>query len=70
MNKRVQWVLFILASAAALGTGLLLHREDQTPVSPQASQVLLAATFPDLGGQQQRLEQWKGKVLVVNFWAT
>lgn len=24
----------------------------------------------DLGGKPQQLEQWRGKVLVVNFWAT
>ncbi len=27
-------------------------------------------SLPDLGGTQQSLRQWQGKVLVVNFWAT
>ena len=31
---------------------------------------LMQATLPDLTGAPQRLEQWKGKVMVVNFWAT
>lgn len=31
---------------------------------------LLAASWPDLNGVDQALSQWKGKVLVVNFWAT
>ncbi|HET9701918.1 MAG TPA: TlpA disulfide reductase family protein [Burkholderiales bacterium] len=31
---------------------------------------LLAAAWPDLNGVNQPLSQWKGKVLVVNFWAT
>ena len=26
--------------------------------------------LPDVDGRDQRLDQWKGKVLVVNFWAT
>jgi thiol-disulfide isomerase/thioredoxin len=31
---------------------------------------LSQATFPDLAGKAQRIDQWRGKVLVVNFWAT
>jgi peroxiredoxin len=31
---------------------------------------LLGVALPDVKGQEQALAQWKGKVLVVNFWAT
>ena len=31
---------------------------------------LLAASFEGLDGQQQAIAAWKGKTLVVNFWAT
>ncbi len=31
---------------------------------------LLKLTLPDVDGREQRLDQWQGKVLVVNFWAT
>ncbi len=31
---------------------------------------LLGVALPDVAGQQQSLGQWRGKVLVVNFWAT
>ena len=31
---------------------------------------LLALTLPDLDGTPQPLAQWKGKILVFNFWAT
>ncbi len=31
---------------------------------------LLAVALPDLAGEQQAIGQWKGKLLVVNFWAT
>jgi thiol-disulfide isomerase/thioredoxin len=27
-------------------------------------------SFPDLAGNEHRLDEWKGKILVVNFWAT
>jgi thiol-disulfide isomerase/thioredoxin len=31
---------------------------------------LLALALPDTSGREQPLQQWKGKVVVVNFWAT
>lgn len=36
----------------------------------EGGEALLAAAYPDLNGVNQPLSQWKGKVLVVNFWAT
>jgi len=30
----------------------------------------LALALPDADGHEQRLDQWKGRVIVVNFWAT
>jgi thiol-disulfide isomerase/thioredoxin len=30
----------------------------------------LALSLPDLAGKQAPLAQWKGKLLIVNFWAT
>jgi thiol-disulfide isomerase/thioredoxin len=31
---------------------------------------LLAASYPDLSGQVHRLTEWRGKALLVNFWAS
>src|SRR5438045_8165914 len=31
---------------------------------------VFGVTLPDTAGHQQSIGQWKGKVLVVNFWAT
>ena len=35
-----------------------------------APEALLAARFPDLEGKPRQLSEWRGKVLVCNFWAT
>lgn len=35
-----------------------------------AADVVMATRLTDLQGQSQPLSQWRGKVLVVNFWAT
>lgn len=39
----------------------------RAPAPPAA---LYSLSFPDANGTEQALSQWKGKVLVVNFWAT
>ena len=46
------------------------HTPPAAPPSDEGGQALLAAAYPDLDGVNQSLSQWKGKVLVVNFWAT
>lgn len=42
--------------------------------SPEAAQAqadaLLAMSLPDIGGRMQPLSQWRGKVLVINYWAS
>ena len=35
-----------------------------------AVDAIFALTLPDLGGRPQPVAQWRGKVLVVNFWAS
>jgi thiol-disulfide isomerase/thioredoxin len=35
-----------------------------------AEETLFAANFPDIAGKMQPISQWRGKILVVNFWAT
>jgi thiol-disulfide isomerase/thioredoxin len=41
------------------------------PVSQaEAISGLLAQAYPDLNGQSQALSRWKGKPILVNFWAT
>ena len=37
---------------------------------PEADPALMAAPFPDLEGKPRRLLEWKGRVIVCNFWAT
>lgn len=38
--------------------------------SAPASPSLPDLSFPDLAGNEHRLDEWKGKILVINFWAT
>jgi len=59
-------------AALALGAGSYfgvrtLQRE---PAVMRPATALLGTTLPDAQGAPQRIEQWLGKVVVVNFWAT
>jgi len=68
MTRRLRhWVLIGVAGAIALAAGLGFALWDRTP--PDAS-ALLALSLPDTDGTSQSLGQWRGKVLVVNYWAT
>lgn len=40
------------------------------PVPAAAVQALLGAALPDTEGRLQPLSQWRGRILVVNYWAT
>jgi thiol-disulfide isomerase/thioredoxin len=66
--KRGLLVAVALVFAAA-GAWFGMHRQE-TAAPPGASAAFYATTLKDLGGQAAALAQWKGKPLVVNFWAT
>jgi thiol-disulfide isomerase/thioredoxin len=57
-----------VVSALALAAGLWFGQVGKA-VDPPATP-LLGITLPDPDGKDQAIAQWKGKVLVVNFWAT
>jgi thiol-disulfide isomerase/thioredoxin len=40
------------------------------PIAAISSDAIFASRIADLAGVRQPLAQWRGKVLVVNFWAT
>lgn len=59
--------VFVIAGALALAAGIGLALWDRK--APDARD-LLALSLPDTQGTTQPLSQWRGKVLLVNFWAT
>ena len=57
--------LWMLALAASLAPSLTLAAPP-----PSAPFSLENLRYPDLNGQPRQLAQWRGKVVVLNFWAT
>jgi thiol-disulfide isomerase/thioredoxin len=71
MNLMRRGFLFFVVALGALALGYYARTSTEGPESGRdAAQVLLAATLDDLNGKPQPLAQWRGKVMVVNFWAT
>jgi thiol-disulfide isomerase/thioredoxin len=58
----------------ALGAGLYFGARVRAPeaglMAGADGSALLGISLPDTSGRPEALAQWKGKVLVVNFWAT
>ncbi len=64
MQKK--WLVIPLALAALLaGAWFAQTGQSAAPLSG-----LWQVSFPDASGRPQSLSQWRGQVLVVNFWAT
>jgi len=74
MSRRVALAVMVVAALAALGAGLYAGRSDRQPgdgaQSGQAAATLFGLILPDVAGKETPLAQWRGKLLVVNFWAT
>ena len=74
--KRPARILAILAVAVLAGVAGYLTREHSQSetagieIPADAGRELLATRLPDADGTLQPLEQWRGKVLILNYWAT
>jgi thiol-disulfide isomerase/thioredoxin len=68
-----RWLAVATAAVLALAAGIHFGMPDapdapDAPAEPPTQ--LLGLALPDVDGREQRLDQWKGRVIVVNFWAT
>jgi thiol-disulfide isomerase/thioredoxin len=70
MQKK--WLYGIPLALAALAAGIWLAQARYAPKTPAASAVdaLWQLQFPDVRGHDQPLSQWRGQVVVLNFWAS
>src|SRR5262245_45102644 len=73
-GSRRRWVAMagVGALAATAGYGFHLWWAERGGEAPNAAavQALLTTPLKDLEGASRTIETWRGKVLVVNFWAT
>ncbi|MGH8807179.1 MAG: TlpA family protein disulfide reductase [Noviherbaspirillum sp.] len=70
MKKNI--VAFGLVAILFVAFGVFWGNKQIEPSAPENAAVasLLSQAMQDAGGQSHQLAQWKGRPLVVNFWAT
>ncbi len=64
-----QTCLIIVAAVIALGLGIVV-RSHFPPAKKISPSVLPDFNLLDLSGHQHNMSEWRGKVLVINFWAS
>lgn len=66
------FAVFGMVAVLFTTVGVMFGMQRTVPASATSTAVstLLSQSMPDAGGRTQQLSQWKGKALVVNFWAT
>lgn len=69
-GRRREALLLGAAGIAAAAAGFLIGPLLLGPGRNKEEKLLGAASFPDLEAKPRRLSEWRGKVLVCNFWAT
>jgi thiol-disulfide isomerase/thioredoxin len=71
MKRAGRNALLMVAAGLALAAGFWLNPWNRGG-APESGNVarLMAASLPDMEGKSQALAQWRGKLVVVNFWAT
>ncbi|MGR8979285.1 MAG: TlpA family protein disulfide reductase [Gammaproteobacteria bacterium] len=62
-------ILIVMVALFALAGGMAV-RGFLSPLFSTVASPLPEFSFPDLSGRQHSISEWKGKVLVINFWAT
>ncbi len=65
-------LLLILIAVLFTGIGVYFGAKRFQPAPPADTAVsaLMQLAMPDPVGQQRKMSEWQGKVLLVNFWAT
>jgi len=70
--KARKTLAFVAIAVLFAGLGIAIGHWQTSPDRAETAAVdqLFAGTLPDPQGHPQSLSQWRGKPLVVNFWAT
>lgn len=68
-----RWMLVVLVAAAAAIAGYTYQMSRSAPLDERRQaglDQLMSSRLPDLQSDLRSVAEWRGKVIVVNFWAT
>ena len=68
-GRERRWIVGVALAALAAGA-LLAVRHFSTGGSGASADVFFAQSFKTLDGELESMERWKGRTVVLNFWAT
>ena len=66
----MRWAAIAAVGLIGLAAGIYFGTERTPSQEPIAAAALRGLALPDADGTEQRFDQWRGKVVIVNFWAT
>lgn len=71
-SRSKTWLVMVALALLALAAGVWLAQSRYAPQSPAPASIdeLWTLSFPDPSGHPQALSQWRGQVVVLNFWAS
>ena len=70
MKRHTQLALAAVIAVAAAAAGYTVNARWRASSHVEAATALRSAPLTDLQGQARSINAWRGRVLVVNFWAT
>ena len=70
MTKTQKWLTGLIAGMLALSFAIWTGRSLVGGASAEGAAKLMALTLPDADGKPHTLEQWRGKIIIANYWAT
>ncbi len=74
MKRPTVWLalagIVLLLAVAGYQLGFMGKAQEPPTKSAASASALMSLPLTDVAGRTQRLDQWRGKVLVINYWAT
>lgn len=70
MKKEIWWITVVGLLFALIGGYVGIKKWEPVAPSPTAHHIFFSQSLPDINDKNEKMSNWHGKLLLVNFWAT